>query len=304
MNKSITKTEIVFPFVILFIFIASSAGMWFYTKNGFFFFDLPYIGFSIFLGMMLNTFLPLRHKGWGRRITQLLVGFYFLYFLGFVLKVNMQIEGFFFFIFMGIFSGPTLHYSIAKIFGPLVFGRGFCGWACWTAMVLDFLPWKKTSIRKRYFGIFRYIHFLLSLSLTFILFFILKASPGDYTITALYWFVTGNLLYYAIAVTIAVILKDNRAFCKYVCPIPTLQKITSRFAVFKLKVDNGRCNQCGVCEKSCPMNIKILDYAKKNKRILSTECILCTTCTGVCPKKAVHITAGFDAGIKEKLSIE
>ena len=30
-----------------------------------------------------------------------------------------------------------------KVFGPIIWGRGFCGWACWTAAILEWLPIKK-----------------------------------------------------------------------------------------------------------------------------------------------------------------
>lgn len=37
--------------------------------------------------------------------------------------------------------------TTAKIFGPLFFGRGWCGYACWTTMVLDIC---RTSSRRSY----------------------------------------------------------------------------------------------------------------------------------------------------------
>ena len=57
-------------------------------------------------------------------------------------RENMQIEGFWYYLFLGTFEAATIHYAVAKIFGPLLFGRGWCGYACWTAMALDFLPYK------------------------------------------------------------------------------------------------------------------------------------------------------------------
>ena len=30
----------------------------------------------------------------------------------------------------GVFEAATIHYAVAKIFGPLIFGRGWCGYAC------------------------------------------------------------------------------------------------------------------------------------------------------------------------------
>ncbi len=46
----------------------------------------------------------------------------------------------------------TIHYAVAKIFGPLIFGRGWCGFACWTAMVLDFLPYKEPKEPRKKLG--------------------------------------------------------------------------------------------------------------------------------------------------------
>ena len=58
-------------------------------------------------------------------------------------RENMQIEGFWYYLFLGVFEAATIHYAVAKIFDPLLFGRGWCGYACWTAMVLDFLPYQQ-----------------------------------------------------------------------------------------------------------------------------------------------------------------
>ena len=44
-----------------------------------------------------------------------------------------------------------------------IFGRGWCGYACWTAMVLDFLPYKEPKEPRRKTGWIRYITFAASL---------------------------------------------------------------------------------------------------------------------------------------------
>ena len=94
-----------------------------------------------------------------------------LLYLGVFSRENMQIEGFWYYLFLGTFEAATIHYAVAKIFGPLLFGRGWCGYACWTAMVLDFLPYKQPQKpRKEKLGILRYVMFLLSLALVSALF--------------------------------------------------------------------------------------------------------------------------------------
>ena len=83
-----------------------------------------------------------------------------LVYLGLMSQENMQIEGFWYYLFSGVFEAATIHYAVAKIFGPLLFGRGWCGYACWTAMVLDLLPFKAPQKpRKEKLGTMRYVMF-------------------------------------------------------------------------------------------------------------------------------------------------
>ena len=83
-----------------------------------------------------------------------------LFYPGLIRNENMQIEGFWYYLFTGVFEAATIHYAVAKIFGPLLFGRGWCGYACWTAMVLDFLPYKVPKQPRRKIGWIRYITFV------------------------------------------------------------------------------------------------------------------------------------------------
>ena len=170
-------------------------------------------------------------------------------------------------------------------------------------MVLDLLPWRRPrNGRLRYLGILRYVHFLLSLALVLWVWFILgrREIYAQQSMAELYWLVAGNALYYVVGIGLAGVLKDNRAFCKYFCPIPVLQKIGARFALFKKEIDSEKCNDCGACEKSCPMDIKLLDYKNANQRIRSTECIICHTCANVCPKSAIRMSMNKLDVVKEE----
>ena len=99
-----------------------------------------YIGTSIGLGLGLYAVLPKKRKPLGRRLTLFLVGLFLVIFAIFIGYENVQIEGFFFGLMTGVVQMAVIHYFIAKIIGPLLFGRLWCGWACWTVMVLDLLP--------------------------------------------------------------------------------------------------------------------------------------------------------------------
>lgn len=293
------------PVIIMVVFWVIAIVLWQTTGNIFYLFNFLYIGTAIGVGNGLYTALPRKRKHWGRKLSQLLVGIYMLGFLGFIEFENMQIEGFFFYLLSGFFAGSVIHYLIAKVAGPLFFNRGWCGWACWTAMVLDFLPYRRNKKGRLpgKWGHLRYVHFGLSLGVVLILWFGLDYRIQTQGITELYWLIGGNVLYYTSAIALAFILQDNRAFCKYACPIPALLKIPSRFALLKIAGDAEKCNDCGACVKVCPMDIRIPEYTKSGQRVLSTECILCFDCVNVCPQGALDTTFGLDVGNRELLNI-
>lgn len=303
-NRSwvIKRKHFVLPAVFLTIFWGIAIILWLALDNLFYLFNFCYIGLAIAIGLFLTAVLPKKIRHYGRLVTQFLVGFYMVLFLGIIGKENMQIEGFFFYIFMGNFTGATIHYLIAKIGGTFLFGRGWCGYACWTAAVLDLFRWKQPKKgRIPYFGLFRCVHFLASLSLVLYTLFVLQNHPEVGSLRELYWFLIGNLVYYAVGFLLAVCLQDNRAVCKYICPIPVFQKIGARFALMKINIKREKCVRCFACERACPMDIKLLDYMFEGKRVLSSECISCLTCFYVCPADAVEYTFGLDGGFKEHL---
>ena len=81
--------------------------------------------------------------------------------------------------------------------------------------------------------------------------------------------------------------RDNRAFCKYICPLTVFLKPTSYFSLLRVKCDEEKCVSCGKCRKVCPMNVN--PSANSRKRENATECILCLRCVEECPKKALKL---------------
>ncbi len=266
------------PIAMFIIFETVAVTLWLTMDNLFYLLNFSYIGMSIALGI----FLFIRKYQHARRITQLLVGLYMLLYLGLICHENMQIEGFWYYLFTGVFEAATIHYAVAKIFGPLVFGRGWCGYACWTAMVLDFLPYKTPQSPRKTFGWIRYFTFAMSFAFVAALFL---AHVGHIE-TIMFWsFIIGNILYYTVGILLAFACKDNRAFCKYICPITVFLKPMSYFSLFRVTCDKSKCVSCGKCQKVCPMDVDITDNSRKRKN--GTECILCFECTKNCPKNAL-----------------
>ena len=206
------KSKIVFkfaqlklPLTMMLIFWTISVVLWQATHQIYLLFNFGFIGTSLGVGMGVYSMLPKRKKLWGRRLAQFLIGTYMLVFWGLLNHENMQLEGFFFYLLAGIAMGSVIHYLVAKIAGPLVFNRGWCGWACWTAMVLDLLPYKRNKGGRLggKWGFLRYLHFALSLGLVLALWWGLHYRIKGQSMAELYWLLVGNVLYYAIGIVLA-----------------------------------------------------------------------------------------------------
>ena len=232
--------------------------------------------------IILGIFLFIKKYRHARRVVQLLVGLYMLVYLGLICRENMQIEGFWYYLFTGVFEAATIHYAVAKIFGPLVFGRGWCGYACWTAMVLDFLPYKVPARPRKNIGWIRYVTFGASLVFVAAL---LHLHLGFYERFMFLLFIAGNIAYYVTGIALAFAFRDNRAFCKYICPVTVFLKPMSYYSLFRIKCDKEKCVSCGKCKRVCPMDVDVTDNSRKRKN--GTECILCMECVRNCPKDAL-----------------
>ncbi len=266
------------PITMVAVFEAVAVTLWLTKDNIFYLLNFSYIGCSVALGLTLY----IRKYKNARRISQLLVGLYMLLYLGAYCNENMQIEGFWYYLFTGVFEAATIHYAVAKIFGPLIFGRGWCGYACWTAMVLDFLPYKAPAHPRKKIGWIRYTVFAASLMFVLVLFL---THSGNMEKVMFWSFLIGNILYYAVGIALAIAFKDNRAFCKYICPITVFMKPISYFSLIRIKCDKNKCISCGKCKRVCPMDVDMTDNSLKRKN--GTDCILCFECSKICPQKAL-----------------
>lgn len=267
--------------IIIWIFFEAVAiGLYIWTNNLFYLLNFSYIGTCIAVG----SYLYGHNVKYARNVVQFAVGLYMLIYLGVISKENMQIEGFWYYLFLGVFEATVIHYLVAKIIGPLIFGRGWCGYACWTGMILDLLPYKTPKSDRKKLGWIRYIVFLLSLSFVSGLFIFKVENIENIMFCS---FLIGNVIYYFLGILLAFIFKDNRAFCKYICPITIFLKPASYFSYLRVRCEHDKCIGCKKCVNNCPMNVDILDDSRKRKN--GTECILCFECIKECPKKALKI---------------
>lgn len=252
----------------------------------------PWIGAAVAIGVHLQQTWPKNKNLVGRKVSILLVLPALLLFVPIVNNENFQLEGVILIVLVGYFSKGFIHYAVAKLFGPLLWGRGFCGWACWTAAVLDWLPIRKPKTptvsekmkKIRYLTLF--ISILVPVAAIYIFHYNVRASYLGKAELA--WMMAGNLAYYLLAVPLAFYFTDNRAFCKIVCPVSLVMKVPSRFARNKKKPTGAECVKCGACNRSCPMDVDVMSFISGKSAVTDTECISCGNCRLSCPVRAIQ----------------
>ncbi len=80
----------------------------------------------------------------------------------------------------------------------------------------------------------------------------------------------------------------DRFFCKYLCPMGAFLAPLSKLGLFKVARKADACINCGICDKACPMNIKV----SKLEQVKSAECISCNACVNSCPAKNALVVEG------------
>lgn len=88
--------------------------------------------------------------------------------------------------------------------------------------------------------------------------------------------------------TLAGAFFTKRFWCHF-CPTGSSLAIVNRFRGFKwspilyINKNEEKCNDCGVCERVCPMQVNEL-CEEKNGKINNSMCILCVSCVESCPR--------------------
>lgn len=74
-----------------------------------------------------------------------------------------------------------------------------------------------------------------------------------------------------------------RFFCKLLCPLGAIYGLCNKISLYRLKVNQEKCVNCGECARVCPMNVNPLENPN------SAECIRCGKCAHGCPVKAIKL---------------
>lgn len=190
-----------------------------------------------------------------------------------------------------------------------VFGRLVCGWLCPFGMVQDLL-YKIPARKKRknlpgHGALIRAKYVILM-----VLVILLPLTVRDLSGQGSPWFckylcpsgtlsagiplvlknpslqkAVGILFSWKVALLVAILIFSvmvYRPFCKYLCPLGAVYSLFNSVAFYRYEVDQEKCTKCGICKRTCKMDIKVWEQPN------SPECIRCGECIRACPEHAVR----------------
>ena len=204
--------------------------------------------------------------------------------------------------------------SLAVVLLSVVFGRAFCGWVCPVGTLHHLASWATRRLRRGpYHEVNRWRpHFRLKyLLLVGLLLIALSGSlvAGLLDPLSLLTRSFGSGLAPMPGAALGVVSSRPRLFagawltggiflgllvanrwiarwwCRALCPLGALLGVVSRAAIFRIRLDPDRCNECRLCLRDC----QGADEPFKKHRV--SECHVCLNCIAACPEGAI----GFQA---------
>ncbi|NNG27341.1 MAG: 4Fe-4S dicluster domain-containing protein [Ignavibacteriaceae bacterium] len=112
-------------------------------------------------------------------------------------------------------------------------------------------------------------------------------SIGEYIIypvDIMEFSIAGIIISFIIITTLILMsFKRGRLFCNTVCPVGTILGLISKFAIFKIKINEENCDSCGACATVC----KAECINDDSKEIDFERCVVCFNCIRECPTSAI-----------------
>ena len=100
----------------------------------------------------------------------------------------------------------------------------------------------------------------------------------------------------AAVVTLGVIgvlaVRSGRTWCNTLCPVGACLGVLHRFALFRPRIDHGKCARCGVCAQGCKSSC-----IDENMIMDSSRCVACFNCLNNCRNQAISCAPPRRTGV-------
>ena len=207
---------------------------------------------------------------------------------------------------VGLYPDPGAKVIAFGVFIILavVGNKMICGWACpfgaFEELIYSLPILRRIKQKKLPFILTNTIRACLFIAMLLFLFGVFGGRKG----TVIYHYVNPFNLFnldfetFSILLTVISTLLGSfiiyRPFCQFICPFGFVSWIAERFSIFRVRIDQDECTQCGACIKACPLEAsKGLVAGKK----MPADCFSCARCLNVCPVDAIQYTSVFKIGL-------
>jgi ferredoxin len=89
------------------------------------------------------------------------------------------------------------------------------------------------------------------------------------------------------ALLVVLVWRRERVWCNTMCPVGTFLGLLSRVSLFRVSIDETKCNRCKNCSSGCKS--RCIDESRY--QVDSSRCVACYNCLDVCNKGAIHYRA-------------
>jgi ferredoxin-type protein NapH len=114
---------------------------------------------------------------------------------------------------------------------------------------------------------------------------VLKVDSGISTLTTVMGYLgIGTFVFFVMTTSFI-----RRMWCR-LCPMGALLGLLNKVSFLSLHKEVKRCTKCGICQRSCPVQVQEVYEEKKKARIDPHACTLCYRCVEMCPEdKALQV---------------
>ncbi len=199
----------------------------------------------------------------------------------------------------GVITASIIIFATWFILSLFMGRSASCGYTCpygalqeiFGGQVLKKKPKSEKAGKIRYlvFGLFLLIMLYFTLKVGRIQGLDLFASNGAYSASQAIILIPISI----IAIALLSIMFGSRAYCRYLCPQGVFLTIGAKLGK-KIKIPSlhltstpENCLNCKLCDKSCPMGLKV-NHMVNNNTMDNNNCILCGECIDKCPKEAIN----------------
>ena len=170
-----------------------------------------------------------------------------------------------------------------------LFGKVFCGWACYLGALQDFLYLGKFKIfqtekAQKIMRIIRYVVFvalIIQLSFTHTILWN-KIGPFKVAFNLFSANLTGYIL---LGILLLSSLFIYRPFCKAICPAGLVFGWVTKLPGASVLGITDSCSGCKTCSTSCDINA--ITRENKTSKLDNQECIMCGDCMSDCNVKSI-----------------